>query len=347
MMLGAGTLRYWVHSPGGAVHEVQPYAVSAMLVSPTILHPGEVIAGGHRLLWEWTGYTFPEVGQYRLVATFTSGLAELSSNVLAIDVEEPSGPDVDAFPLVFRQDVGHFLTAESYQLQEAIGSLTRLLEVYPRSSYAPYAAYALALRASKPGWFCPEPGSGILNRIPADYGKAVSGFERVLRDWPQSVAADDAQYELARTYRDMGDTAAASEALTEFLERFAPTSDRLADAVKLADELGWETASARSGSRQVDWTGLREVADNDRANVTWLPESGVARVTRGRLSVEVREGRRVAALGNGQIPLTVSPQTKDGRLLVPASFAKLLPRLLREGRAFDPIPVGEPAVISG
>jgi len=42
-----------------------------------------------------------------------------------------------------------------------------------------------------------------------------------------------------------------------------------------------------------------------------------------------------------------APWVKDGRLLVPASFAKLLPRLLREGRAFDPIPMGEPVIISG
>jgi hypothetical protein len=137
----------------------------------------------------------------------------------------------------------------------------------------------------------------------------------------------------------MGNQVVASDALRVFFEKFAVTSDRCLDAISLSEELGWETAYSPDSADATRWTALREAPGSDLFGLTWLPETRTARVTQGRISVEVRPGHATAILGKRHIPLTAAPLIEDGRLLVPTAFAQLLPRLLTRGRQLEPIPL--------
>lgn len=343
LSLEAGIIQYRIRDSGGEVRRYEPLITATIGATPTALYPSEQICATHLLVWGAHGRRpFPTPGEYAVIATYADPTHLLYSAPLTVVVSEPQGEDAQALPAVFDDESSEFLAVQSYQLRRGISLLTDLLRDFPRTSYAPYAAYALAWRASKPGYFCAEPGSGKLERVPARYGDAVAAFQRVVRDWPDSVVADDAQYELARTYHDAGNVPAASNALVEFMGRFGATSDRLADAVKLSEQLGWESASAPRKAAPEQWASLREAADASAARATWMAGSGAARVTRGRLSVEIRPGRPTAVVGKRRIPLTAPPRLEGERLMVPASFAALLPRLLREGRTFDPVPAGGP-----
>lgn len=348
LTLDARFLTYWVQDHSGAIQQYLPRGVACTEGVPVALYPGEHIADTDVMLWDSVGgHIFPVPGEYRVVATFTDPVSSLRSNVLVINVVQPEGADAQALPFIFDKDAAEFLMLPSYQFQRGIALLQELLTGFPDSAYAPYAAYVLAWRASTPGWFSPRPGSGM-ERIPADYEQAVAGFERVVREWPDSVVADDAQYELARTYLDMGGLGVAGEALAAFFEKFAAASDRLEDAVRLAEELGWETArSGDTSTPSTQWTALRKADGSNGFTVTWLPDSATARVVRGKISLEVQVGRRVAVLGERRIPLTAPARLEHGRMLVPRSFAQLLPRLLAQGRQLDPIPLEPLATVGG
>jgi hypothetical protein len=338
----AGIVMFWIEDPYGTVHQLEPYIHETVAVTPTLLYPGEQLTSRYLLVWEGHGFLFSEVGRHRLVATYVDGADMLVSEAVEVNVLAPAGGEAEAARLILSDPVGRFLKFGGYD-PVVESDLSDLLEWYPDSRYAPYAAYALARRCSASILYCAEPGSGELERIPPDYTLATDGFQDVIATWPDSAIADDAQFELARTYGDMGDTAAAGSALAEFFEKYGATSDRLDDAVKLGEEWGWEGVLKEDGATQ--YAGLRQAAGE--ATVTWLPKSGTARVTRGRLSVEVVAGRRVAVLGSRRIPLTAAPRVEKGRMLVPASFAELLPQLLVRGRELELIPLPHLAIVSG
>ena len=206
----SGRLTYWIRSPSGAVRDYEPLCQSLEWAHAIALYPGEEIGGTYMVLWGMGGYTFPTPGEYAITATFLDGLNSLCSEALRVEVLDPSGEDADALPFIFDDEVAEFLGVPDYQHQRAASLVQELLNRYPGSSYAPYAAYVLALRASKDGAFYPG-GDQTTIRVPPDYGAAIAGFQRLVREWPDSVLSDDAQFELARTYRDMGDMPAAGE----------------------------------------------------------------------------------------------------------------------------------------
>lgn len=90
-----------------------------------------------------------------------------------------------------------------------------------------------------------------------------------------------------------------------------------------------------------------ELSGDSQSQITWLPDSATARVIRGKISLDVQAGRRVAVLGDRRIPLTAPARLEHGRMLVPRSFAQLLPRLLAQGRQLDPIPLEHLATVVG
>lgn len=338
----AGTLIFWIEDPSGEAHRLEPFILETVIVAPTLLYPGEQLTSSYPIVWDSHVFPFSEVGRNRLVATYVDGIDTLVSEAVEINVLQPTGSEVEATQLMLNHPIGEFLRLGGYD-PAAMADLNDLLDRYPDSRYAPYAAYALAKRFAKPALYCAEPGSGKLERIPPDYPRAQEGFQEVIVNWSNSTVADDAQLELARIYADMGNMTAVTAALAQFFEYYGTTSDRLGDAIKLAEEWGWEGALKDDAATQ--FAALRDIPGD--ATVTWLAGIGAARVTQGHLTIEISKGRRVTVLGDRRIPLAAAPRLEGGRLLVPASFAKLLPRLLREGRVLQPIPAGEPTIISG
>jgi hypothetical protein len=339
---GAGSLIFWIEDPSGAAHRLEPFLLETVIVTPILLYPGEQLTSSYTIVWDSQVFPFSEVGRNRLVATYIDGADTLVSPPVEVNVIVPVGSEVEAARLILNNPVGEFLRLGGYD-PVAMADLTDLLARYPDSRYAPYVAYALAKRFSKPALYCAEPGSGKLEQIPPDYPRAQEGFQEVIQKWSNSPVADDAQFELARTYADMGDIDTAVAALTYFFEQYGATSDRLDDAIKLAEEWGWEGVLKNDMTTQ--FTALRDISGD--ATVTWLAGKGTARVTQGHLTIEINKSRRIIVLGDRRIPLAAAPRLEGNRLLVPNSIAQLLPRLLREGRALQPIPVGEPIIISG
>ncbi len=329
----AGIVVFWIEDPRGEVRRLDPCIHETVGVTPTLLYPGEQLTSRCILVWEYL-FPFGEVGRHRLVAVYVDGADMVVSDAVEVNVLAPVGSEAEAARLILSDPVGQFFKFGGYD-PVAMSALAELLEQYPASGYAPHAAYALARSCSKSTLYCAEPGSGKLERIRPDYTLATEGFQDVIARWPDSVVADDAQLELARTYSDMGDMAAAAAALAEFFERYGAISDRLGDAVKLAEEWGWEGVLTDDVS--AEYVALREVSSDGQSQITWLSKSGTARVTQGRVSIDLVAGRRVAVLGDRRIPLTAAPRIENGRMLVPASFANLLPQLLLRGREFDPV----------
>ena len=336
MVLEASFVKLWVRDPGGDLRQYEPCAHATVVCMPVLLYPGQSVAETYALLWNWDGrHAFPTAGRYELSATFDHDTRTLRSGGITIEVLEPQGLDAEAFPLVFADDSAQFLQLQSYHYQEGIANLRKLLSDYPNCTYAPYVTYALAHRASREGLF--SEGPGMIERIPPTYDEAIAGFERIVRERPDSAVADDAQFDLARTYFDMEQRDRARQALVLFFDHFAPTSQHLAQAVYLSEELEWEEEYTGPGSFDTEWVAVDDIALPPRARMIPLAGPGTVLFTYGETVVEVRAGRNTANLGAHRVPLTHRPRLDGGRLLVPASFARLLPRLLERGNEVYPI----------
>lgn len=336
MGLEASFLKLWVRDPRGYLRQYQPFGHADVEYTRVLLYPGQSVAQTCALLWSWDGrHAFPTAGRYEVSATFDHDDRSLRSNTLIIEVLEPQGIDAEAFPLVFADDSARFLALQSYQHQEGIANLRKLLFDYPNCTYAPYAAYALAHRASREGLF--SEGPGTIERIPPNQDEAIAAFERIVREWPDSAVADDAQFDLPRTYFDMEERDRARQALVLFFDHFAPTSQHLAQAVYLSEELEWEEKYTGPGSLPTEWVPVDDIGLPLRA--TMIPLAGPATVlfTYGETIVEVQAGRDTANLGAHRVPFTHRPKLDGGRVFVPASFARLLPRLLERGSEVYPV----------
>jgi tetratricopeptide (TPR) repeat protein len=330
MVLEASFLKLWVRDPGGSLRRCEPFALATVVCIPALLYPSQSVGETYALLWNWDGrHAFPTAGRYEVSATFEHDGRSLRSNTVIIEVLEPQGADAEAFPLVFADDSARFLQLQSYHYQEGIANLRKLLSDYPDCTYAPYATYALAHRASREGLF--SEGPGMVERIPPTYDEAIAGFERIVREWPNSAVADDAQFDLARTYFDMEERNRARQALVLFFDHFAPTSQHLAQAVYLSERLEWEEEYTGPGRFDVEWVAVDDIALPPRARMIPLAGPGTVLFTYGETVVEVQAGRDTANLGPHRVPLTHRIKLDGGRLLVPASFARLLPRLLVRG----------------
>ena len=88
----------------------------------------------------------------------------------------------------------------------AIVSMTRFLENFPDSVFAPNAFYWL--------------GEFYLAAEPADYAKAEANFQRVLRDFSASPKVASAYYKLGTIADLQGDKAAAKNWMTKLLKQF-------------------------------------------------------------------------------------------------------------------------------
>ena len=341
LSLEASRLRYWVEDPKGKVRRYETWVAATIEGTPQRLYPGDEITATDMVWWQpRTGCAFPTPGDYGLTATFGDGRHSLRSHRVVLRVVSPRNEDATALPLILGKEQGEFLQVGSYQFQEGMKKLRELVAKHPRSTYAPYAEYALALRASRKGWFCPKPGSGQLDRIPPDYPQAITGFQQIVRDHPDCVVADDAQYELARTHRDSGDQPAARQALQRFLEVYAATSDRLPDAVTLSEELDWEHTSEAGALQTSDWRWipLDKALAGINAAVTWPLAGRRVSITRRGTALGLEVGCPVATLGSRRLPLFALPTVQGDRMLVPESLAPLLSRVLKQSRQWDPLP---------
>jgi hypothetical protein len=170
-----------------------------------------------------------------------------------------------------------------------------------------------------------------MERIPPNYDEAIAGFERIVREWPDSAVADDAQFHLARTYSRMEERDRARQALAVFFDRFAPTSQHLDQAIYLSEDLDWGEEYTGPGSLTADWVAVDDTALPPRARMIPLAGPRTVLFACGETVVEVQAARRTANLGAHRVPCTHRPKLDGGRLFVPASFARLLPRLLERG----------------
>jgi outer membrane protein assembly factor BamD (BamD/ComL family) len=99
-----------------------------------ILIPGDSIKSNWYLTYTENRYTFPEQGKYQFYVT-----GEISSNILEINVKEPTGVDEQAFKL-FDKNGKYIMTRnESDHKDSMLKDFKQLIDLYPESKYVLYA----------------------------------------------------------------------------------------------------------------------------------------------------------------------------------------------------------------
>jgi hypothetical protein len=156
-----------------------------------ILSPGHWLKDRALISHDFRLYNFPVPGTYKVWAEYAEGGLEASCAPVDVVVTEPSGVDLQPNDLFFSEEARCFISYGSYGgangpgITPAIADFERIVSGFPTSTYAPYAAYYLALRKSKPGRYSlgPEQPS---DPIPPDYVRAIElgHFAEARTDFP-------------------------------------------------------------------------------------------------------------------------------------------------------------------
>jgi len=160
---------------------------------------------------------FPVPGAYQVWGEYVEAGIRAVSEQVEVVVTQPSEVDAKAKDLFFSEAGQFFVHPGGYTLPSqwgmtpAIADFERIVSEFPTSAYAPYAAYYLARRKSKPGRYnlAPEQPS---DPIPPDYARAIE-----LAHFAESNAAfplkGEARLLQAECYFEQGDRKKANALL--------------------------------------------------------------------------------------------------------------------------------------
>ncbi len=132
-----------------------PYSLDLNDFTLNELPPGESISAAFSIFYGGRGWTFPNVGIYKISAVFSNpaqGTVMVKSDSVELTVEEDDGGG--EFLLqggTASQEAGKFLMWQSGDhLRAGIAHLKSLIEQYPKSILADYSRLALAHNLSRP-----------------------------------------------------------------------------------------------------------------------------------------------------------------------------------------------------
>jgi tetratricopeptide (TPR) repeat protein len=147
---------------------------------------------------------FNKIGKYKVEALYDpeGRNKPLSSEPITITVVKPDGVDRQAQGLFMGREQGELASGRGAS-QTAVESFYRILREYPRSRFAPYAAYYL--------------GSYHLGQ--RERKEALELFERILRDYKDFALSANVRYELSLAYTATGNKGQARKCLNELISK--------------------------------------------------------------------------------------------------------------------------------
>jgi len=226
--LGDGYLRFEVRREGNEFTFFDTDSRYSRDFEPVrrMLQPGQSFSCEEILSFRWLSrakrqaqYIFPETGRYfiRAVLRNIDYKSEIQSNVLEVNVVEPSGIDMEA--LNFLRSKSHRINfllntalpdpaTKNNNTAEIVSEMEEFVNAYAESRYAKYAEFTL----------------GVLYKRDVGAGRSAAAemLERVLRR-PRFSLTDDALYELVGYHARWGDIKKARRHLSQ-LERLLPGS---------------------------------------------------------------------------------------------------------------------------
>jgi tetratricopeptide (TPR) repeat protein len=163
-------------------------------------------------------FIFMKTGQYRVQALYydAEGVGgTISSEPVTIRVIEPDGVDGQAQRLFVALEQGR-LACGYGATRAARDSFQEILRKYPRSRYAPYAAYYL----------------GLHYRTQGQHKQGIELLERILADYKGFPLKAELSHRLAITYYETGRKAEAKKLLMDLIAKephdvFARRAERL------------------------------------------------------------------------------------------------------------------------
>lgn len=181
------------------------------------LEPGRGLKDRAPISHDFRVCHFPVAGTYRVWGEYTEARIRAVSQPVEVVVTEPTGVDAQVKDLFFSEQARCFIShgsygpADGHGVTPAIADFERIVSEFPTSTYAPYAAYYLARRKSKPGRYSlgPEQPS---DPIPPDYLRAIelARFAEARAEFPLKGEARLLQ---AECYFALGDRKKASAIL--------------------------------------------------------------------------------------------------------------------------------------
>jgi len=170
------------------------------------------------------GLVFPEPGRYDMWCEFTGWRSPLVSNTVQITVRDPIGTDAEAFKTFADKSTWMLVGTQSLsrlsyeQEADAVEHWHDTLEMWPASTYAPYALFFLA---SHERWH-------------GDPREALRLYERLLNEYEPLAYTEAAEFHMVDCYRMLGADELAGNMLNGLTSKY-PGSD-LANPIQLGQQ---------------------------------------------------------------------------------------------------------------
>lgn len=213
-------LRIWVAYEKEDFQEYRHGSVVDAVLPVLALQPKKVLREQVILLYNdhSQSFIFERQGSYRVKASFWHALAgkSLESNVIAVDVTEPRGKDKKALDL-FKGIKQSQVVVFSYYDKEAAGKFEKLVQGYPKSPYAMYAAWALGKM------YFEQVRRETVTQDNKGFDKALNYFLKILAlDTPRPIREESLFY-AAWIYGLKKDFAKTKDYLQQLLIQFPET----------------------------------------------------------------------------------------------------------------------------
>ncbi len=146
--------RFIVTGPDGRIMGFSPVTIACTRgnLLDVDLQPGESVTEDIPVFFHKDGWMFSDIGEYRIQALYrglTDDAERLDSNVLTITVNPGTEDDQRAAELLMGSEQGLFMMwGEGDHLEEGIAALEQVIDLYPHTTAALYARYALGSNMS-------------------------------------------------------------------------------------------------------------------------------------------------------------------------------------------------------
>lgn len=244
---GEGYLRFKVTSPDGTSEWYRPSTLIDVIYSGK----GRELLPGQHCYGRWNlvsgcrrgHYTAPTPGKYKLQAFYRSPIGheevfrgKLESNVVELQVVQPTGNDADALDL-FRESnrFTQFGEAGDIYPYGAKNALEQLVTLYPNSVYAKYARYYIAMTYVTGIWDQPCTTTGAT--VTHHWDRALEHFETLVENHRDFAYAEETQFFMGKCYYKLGKTDKARTTLRDFLSKY-PESPLLKHAKEILSDIG-------------------------------------------------------------------------------------------------------------
>ena len=213
-------VKFYIQKEKGEEIRFMPYAFYEFIPEKVILKPGESLHSRAKIFYGSNGYTFPELGTYRVRAEYhglTDGLGKIiKSNIIDVTIRKPKdGEEEEQVKLIKgKEQALVFLIEGGDHLEEGINQLTKLAQQYPKSLLGSYANAVLGIHWSR------EFKDFKNKQVRKPNYDVARSFLETATDQAKGYWANAAYLNLADIHRKGGDENKAKTVLDEFIGKF-------------------------------------------------------------------------------------------------------------------------------